>query len=68
MSGEGEARLRTADVLAVVITDGELSVRTLLVAVVYDAYVAASKDRPFVGIVGDGELGQVQVEFLPHVQ
>ena len=68
MSGEGETGLGTADVLAVVVADGEFGIRAFLVGVVDDADVAAAKDGPFVGVVGDGELGQVQVELFPHVQ
>jgi len=54
-----ETRFRRANVLAVVVADREFSVGPLLVPVVDDADVAAAEDGSFVGVVGDGELGQV---------
>ncbi len=68
MPREGERALWRADVLAVVVADGELGVGTLLVAVVDDADVAAPEDGTFFGVVGYSELGEVEVELLAHVQ
>lgn len=67
MSGEGEARLWTSDVLAVVVADWELGIRTFFVCIVDDADITAAKDGTFVRVVGDGELSEVEVELFPHV-
>ena len=56
---EGETRLRTTDVLTVVVTDRELSIRSLLVPIVHDTDVTTSKDWTLVRVVGDGKLSQV---------
>lgn len=67
MACESERWLRTPDVLAVVIADWELGVRTILVGVVHDADIAATEDRAFVGVVRDGKLGKVQGKLFSHV-
>lgn len=59
MACEREARLRRTNVFSVVVTDRELSVRSLFVTVVDDADIAATKNRTLVGVVGDCELGQI---------
>jgi hypothetical protein len=68
MTSEGETRFRATDVFAIVITDGELCIGALFVAVIDDADIAASENGSFVWIVSDGELCEVEVELLTHVQ
>lgn len=68
MTSEGETRLRTTNVLAVVVTDWEFCVGTFLVAIVHDADITAAEDRPFIRIVGNRKLGKIQVEFFAHIQ
>lgn len=68
MARECEAGFRTADIFAVIVTDGELSIRSLLVAIVHDADIAATENGSLVRVVGNSELGQIETELLPHVQ
>jgi hypothetical protein len=68
MTGEGETRLRTPNILSVVVTDGEFRIGTLLITVINYADIATTEDWPLVWVVGNGKLGQVEVEFFTHVQ
>lgn len=68
MAREGKARLGTTDVLSIIVTDGELRVRSLFVAVVDNANIAAAEYRPFIGVVSDRELSKIEVELFTHVQ
>lgn len=65
---EGETGLRWPDILAVVVTNRELRIRSFLIAVIDNADIAAAEDGTLIGVVGYRKLSQVQVEFLPHIQ
>ena len=59
MPREGLARLRVPRILEIVVTDRELSIRFLDIRVIDDTDVAATENRAFVWVAGDGALGQV---------
>ena len=59
MARKCKAGLRGSNVLAVVVTDWEFSVRSLLVSIIHDADVTTTENRTLVWIVGYGELCQV---------
>lgn len=68
MTCESNAGLCSTYILAVVIADWKLRIRALLITVVHNADVTATKCWTFLGVVRDGELCQVQSEFFAHVQ
>lgn len=68
MAGKGKTGLWASYVLAIVVADRELCIWTLFVGIVNDANVAATEDGAFVWVISDGELGQVEIELLSHVE
>lgn len=67
VSGEGLAGLRVSGVFEVVVADGELSVGFFDVRAIDYADVATAENWAFLGVAGDGELGEVKVELFLEV-
>jgi hypothetical protein len=67
MTCKSLARFRVTSVFEIVVTYGEFGVRLFDVRIVDDADVAATENGAFVGVAGDRELSQVEVELLPQV-
>jgi uncharacterized protein YaiE (UPF0345 family) len=60
VAGESSAGISIARILEVVVTDGELCVGFLDVALIDDADVAAAENGSFFRVTGDGELSKVE--------
>ena len=65
---ESETWFRTANVFAVVVADGELSIWAFFVAVIHDTNIATSENRAFIRIISNSELSEIKIKFLTHVQ
>ena len=68
MTCKCKARFRTTNILSIIVTDRELRIRSLFVAVINDANITATEYRTFFRIISYSELSEIKVEFFTHIQ
>lgn len=68
MASKCKARLRTTNVLSIIVADRKLCVRSLFIAVINNANITAAKYRAFIRVISNSKLSEIEVEFLTHIQ
>lgn len=68
MASKCKARLRTTNILSIIVADRELCVRSLFITVINNANITATKYRAFIRVISNSKLSEIEVEFLTHIQ